>query len=308
MTSLVNLNRVFGVLRFRKNSWFFFNLGYFIVALLWFSGCSISGWKFTFDGRIQTLRMVVIFLGFTVLQINALSYLVIFSVACQKTSIDELFTLSSQVFGGSVNFQTCLYHRRFPTILLCSWWILNQITSIYGQFWTNIYNEGVTSYKSSCKNTSYIFSSNLFLQFYCWTLVIGFGSQQLIKKLRLEISLLQNGSKLQHSCKEVLNDAMSQIQVILKLRQKILKIYGSCIFVHQFSSLINFTVNFFGLILVNDNKSRLFFLMKLQYSLVITYIPHWIGQLSIREVSSDTIEDDYIDLNTFHSKPLGDFQ
>lgn len=286
MVHLSYINKIFGVPYFRKNSGFILNVAHFVVVLLWFFSCAISLYQFSeIEAAAKSFRMVVLFLNLCTTQITPLCYLVIFHVALRKKSVDKLINMSSQTYGGNANFISYLYSRRFPIVFLGLSWLLGQTITMYGRIWTDLYH-GSSLYESSCEYISDSFSTIVIIQFYCWTLVLGCSFQQLEKKLHGQILLLENNSELP-SCRELLMETISQMQMILKLKEKVVEVYGTCIYIKQISCYNNLIVSLFGSMFLKTTRQRTYFSLKSLHYLLSLYIPHLIGQLTINKVSFD---------------------
>lgn len=293
MTLLFHVNRYFGFSQFRKGYWFFLDIGHFISILLWFVSCSISRLDFT-RIAIQSCSIRAVFIH---IALNAykfththipLCYLIAFYIAYKKTNVSRIFTLSSQICKVNSNFIIFLHSQRFQIFFLCLPWLLSQFISPLILIWTRLSSgRGKTTFHEySCNITAEIMFSNLNVQFYCWTLFFRFSFQQLLKKESRKIARLkQNTLELLPSNNERLHEAISQLKMILELKQEIQKLYGSFIFINQLNSFIYFLHYFVGFLFLENMKLQLYFLTGCLYYLMTSYMPHWMGQATLNEVS-----------------------
>lgn len=283
MSRLLYTNQIFEAPFYHKGTCLFLNCSYFIFVVLWFLSCTFSKWDFPgFSGRIQSFRTVILFLSLNIMKFGTLCYLIMFHVTCQNTNTDRLLKLRKKIVEKDLNFKSHLFNRRYQIIFLCLWCILREMTAIYGRIWTDIFDEHATLYEFSCKYSQCIFSSFLMFQFYYWILLIGYSSQQLIEKFHRRMS--QNNLKSSTS-KGLLLHTICQLQTILRLKEKIQKIYGTCVCFSQLESIIGLMFNFIAYMFqVNDGMS-VYCLMRSFSHIMITFLPHWIGQRITNEVS-----------------------
>lgn len=292
MTISFYVNKIFGLSRFRKGWWFLFDIGDFFLVLLWFVGCSVSRLNFSrIANRIYNFQVVIMYISMSVIQIIPLCYWIAFYIACQNTHSKRLFSLSSQICGENLNLKSCILYQKFQIFFLCLPWFWSQLMEMYGRIWVKTYiypkiEEKSTFYEYSYYWMSGLMYSNITVQFYCWTLLFRWSFQQFLKIESYKITrLTQNTLELLPRNTNLLHDAMNQLKIILELKQEISKLYGSFVFIYQFSCFMSFLLFFVVFILLKNINWQIYYLMECLYQLTISYMPHWMGQATTNEVS-----------------------
>lgn len=281
------VNKILGAPYVRKGRCLIFDISYFVLVPLWFAGCTIYSWNdLEFSYQAQSFQLVIVFVCLSILITTPLAYCIMFQVACFNTcSMNRLLKLNNKIGGNAL--KSFLYYRRIQTIFICLSWIMDAIATMYSQVWSDIGPTYATLYINSCRYSKNILLSTSIFQLYGWTLVMGYSSQQLIKRLHLEISPVQNSSKVPTvTRRELLDDAMSQMRIVLEMKETILKTYGTCLCIYQLRTFIGATFHWSAfIIMMKDEKKFVYLFMEFLCFLIMSYMPHWIGQQCSNEVS-----------------------
>ena len=128
----------------------------------------------------------------------------------------------------------------------------------------------------------------LFFQFFCWIQIINYNIKQAIVNLRhlRTINKDIDSQKFYPSMRQ----SKRRIRVVLRMKTKITRIYGTGCFFYQLFALMRLINVIFALSFVNykhtiKGLNTFYLALNATTFILLAYLPHWAGQLIYSRVS-----------------------
>lgn len=278
-----------GVSYFRGEKYLVFDSLVFCVSILWFGGCTLHLETHILGsiGAHHDFKIIVIF--YSLIIVNIFLFLSLVDIRLKNNRFlklisvyRELCIVLSPIGGGGPRhlkvFGVVMFHLLSGVLFLC-----REETA------PNVVREMSDRF---CATTMTWPTTILCFQFSCWVQIFTFNFEIVMQKIRSAMISAEQTSveglpdytwtKLNH-----------ELKIVMHLKRAITDTYGGSIILNQLYTFVCMLLNCTLLSFVELGKDRLsqadwykyYFVARIMYYFALSYIPHWIGQIALSDVS-----------------------
>lgn len=288
---LFQISFLIGVSYFRKGKYLVLDGIVFCISTIWFGTCTIRLEldSLVFGGTYETFRLFVIF--WSLFSVNMILFLSFIDFRLKNNLYCRLISLQHKLN----TIHSLSRARRSNRLLLNVFGVIafQLLSGVLFLYWEeNVSNVTNGIYDRLCTTTITWPTTVLCVQFSCWVQIFVFNFELVLEKIRSAmISAKQTDISGISHCR--VSKLKSELKMVMRLKKAITDSYGSSIIFNQLYTFICLLLNCtllsyaeFGISRVKPmGWSRYYFLTRILYYSVLSYIPHRIGQIAFSEVS-----------------------
>lgn len=289
---LFQISFFIGVCHFREGKYLVFDGVLFCVSIVWFGGCTIRQEtnNFMLSDTHSSFRLCVIF--YSLFTVNIFLFLSLINFHLKNNQFFKLISFHREL--GIINSQ--IRDRRsgrrlLNVIAVIGFQLLSGVLFLYREETASTVDHKIY-YDRLCATTMTWPTTILCFQFSCWVQIFTFNFELVLENVQSKMTSAMpiNAKCLSDSTLSKLNN---DLKIVMRLKQAITESYGSGIVFNQLYTFICLLLNYTLLIYVEYGGSRrkqiiwyrYYFVARIIYYLVLSYIPHRIGQTAFSEVS-----------------------
>lgn len=288
---LFQISFFMGVSYFREGKYLVFDRIVFCAAIIWFGGCTIrlETDGLVFGDHFQSFRMCVIFISLFLVNIILFATLIVFRFKNYYSF--KLIALNRKLDRINLRNSSRLRRRYLVTAFgVIGFHLLCGVLFLYWEITAS--NVSIIIYDRFCASTLPWPTTVLCFQFSCWVQIFTLNFKLVSKKIRtVMICVMQTNSE--QLADGTLSKLNKELKMVVQLKRAITDTYGSSMVFNQLytfiCAMLNITllthVEVDDLGMIQVNWYRYYYVARIIYYSILSYIPHYIGQMAFSEVS-----------------------
>lgn len=277
-----------GVSYFRKGKYLLLDVVIFLVAIVWFGGCTIRMSTIGLVFNKIYLKMCVIY--WCMITVNIVLFLSLINFRFKNNQIFKLISLNRKL--SIINLQIPKRRSRRHFVNAIGVIVFHILSGTFFLYWEQAASNVISGmYDKLCARTLSWPTTVMCIQFSCWVQIFAFNFEVVLEKIRRKMTSAKQ-TKSKWLSVYALARLNNELKMVMRLKQAITDSYGSSIIFNQLYTFICLllnctllTANEFGKDERRIGWFRCYLWIRIIYFIALSYIPHWIGQIAFSEVS-----------------------
>lgn len=303
---LFQISFLVGVFYSRKSRYFVLNSAVFCVTIVWFGACTLrlETDGLVFNNSYLTLKLCVIYWSLFIVNLAVFLPLIDFRIKSKKLS--RLISLNYKICKINPHTRGRRKDQYLMNVLgVIGFQLLSGGLLLYWEETTwNVVNK---MYDRLCVISITWPTTMLCLQFSCWVQIFTFNFEVVVEKIQNTMTSTKQTNSALLTVSYTLSKLNNELKMVMRLKQAITDSYSSSIIFNQIYTFICLLLNWTLLMHVEFSAGRVktlrwhryYFSARIIYYSLLSYIPHFVGQIAFSKVSAIIRGEVYYCFQTF---------